>query len=341
MTLFLARGGKFGENENYFLENNVICMTWGELGKVDLTKAKTQENLKKVLFENYQDDSKNTIYNWSAQIWTFLDKMQIGDLVVMPLKNKGKIAIGKIESNYVFDTKKLPHSHFRKVKWLKKDILRTDFDQDLLYSFGAFMTFCEISRNDAQKRVENFVKNGFVKKNTVKELKNIDSSIEIEGQVDLEQNSKDQIAKLILRKFKGDRLESLVENILRAKGYFTYQSPGGSDRGVDVLAAKGDLGFESPRICVQVKSGGVMGRDIIDRLSGTMNKVGADFGLLVSWEGFKSTVDKEERQSEFFKIRLWEQKDLIEEFLKNYDKLDEEIKSEIPLKKIWVFTDND
>lgn len=340
MTLFLARAGKFGENENYFLENNVVCMMWSELSEANLSHAKSQEKLKETLFENYQDESKNTIYNWSSQIWAFLGKMQIGDLVVMPLKNKGKIAIGKIESDYVFDMKKSPYSHLRKIKWLKKDILRTDFDQDLLYSFGAFMTFCEISRNDAEKRVKNLIESNFVKKDVKNEILG-ENLNEIEEKIDLEQNSKDQIAKLILRKFKGKRLENLVENILRAKGYFTYQSPNGADRGVDVLAAKGDLGFESPKICVQVKSGGVVGREVIDRLNGTMNKVGADFGLLVSWEGFKSMVDKEERQSEFFKIRLWEQKDLIEEFLKNYDRLDNEIKAEIPLKKIWIFADNE
>jgi restriction system protein len=38
---------------------------------------------------------------------------------------------------------------------------------------------------------------------------------------------------------------------------------------------------------------------------------------------------------------LWEQKELVEEFLANYHKLDEEIKSEIPLKQIWVLADDE
>lgn len=335
MALFLARGGKFGENENYFLENNVVCMVWDGLVDKDLSNIKSQEDLKEVIKNTYQDSTKGTVSNWTGQIWVHLDKMKIGDLIVLPLKNSRKIAIGEIISEYIFDPKKKPYSHIRKIKWIKKELSRTQFDQDLLFSFGAFMTFCEITRNDAENRVRNIINLKSPIINT-----NLNEKLEKEEIINLEDASLDQIAKRILAKFKGNRLESLVENILRAKGYFTHRSPIGADRGVDVLASKGDLGFESPRICVQVKSGEAVGRDILERLSGTMKKVGADFGLLVSWEGFKSTVDKEERQSEFFRIRLWEQEELVKEFLANYHKLDEEIKSEIPLKQIWVLADD-
>ena len=71
---------------------------------------------------------------------------------------------------------------------------------------------------------------------------------------DLEQFSLDHIAKVIIRKYKGHGLERLVESILKAQGYTTYRSPAGPDRGVDILAAPGPLGFGRPRICVQVKS---------------------------------------------------------------------------------------
>ena len=82
--------------------------------------------------------------------------MKIGDLVILPLKNSRKIAIGKIVSDYIFDEKKKPYSHIRKVEWIEKEIPRTSFDQDLLYSFGAFKTFCEINRNDAESRIKSF-----------------------------------------------------------------------------------------------------------------------------------------------------------------------------------------
>ncbi len=46
-----------------------------------------------------------------------------------------------------------------------------------------------------------------------------------------------------------------MEALLNAQGYITFLSPEGADKGVDIMAAAGPLGFASPRICVQVKSG--------------------------------------------------------------------------------------
>ena len=337
MAVFLTRAGKFGENENYFLDNNIICMVWQELSEVDLSNIKTQEQLKEIMIDTYQDRSKS-IPNWISQIWIHLKKMQVGDLIVLPLKNSRKIAIGKIISDYIFDEKRKPYSHIRRVEWIEKEIPRTAFDQDLLYSFGAFKTFCEINRNDVEARIKALLsgKKNATNNNLKHPLENIDGD-----KVNLEESSLDQISNLILSKFKGKKMESLVESIFKAKGYFTYASPAGADGGVDILAAKGDLGFENPKICIQVKSGSAVGIDILDRLSGTMKKVKADFGLLVSWEGFNKGKIKEEKRTEFFTIRLWEQKELVEEFLKYYDKLDEEIKSEIPLKQIWIIADGE
>ena len=67
---------------------------------------------------------------------------------------------------------------------------------------------------------------------------------------------------------------------------------------------------------------------------------GAEYGLLVSWSGFKSSVINETAK-QFFEIRLWTHKEIIEEFLRYYDQMDDEIKELIPLKKIWVVSNDD
>ncbi len=68
-----------------------------------------------------------------------------------------------------------------------------------------------------------------------------------------------------------------------------------------------------------------------------MNNVRADHGLLVSWGGFKQSVERE-RATQFFRVRLWNRNDLIENLLSNYDNLDEDLRSELPLKRIWTIT---
>jgi len=57
--------------------------------------------------------------------------------------------------------------------------------------------------------------------------------------------------------------------------------------------------------------------------------------LFVSWSGFKSNVHKEMAAS-FFRVRLWTQKELLEQLFAHYDHLDEDLKAELPLKRVWM-----
>ncbi|HEY9060659.1 MAG TPA: restriction endonuclease [Pseudobacteroides sp.] len=81
----------------------------------------------------------------------------------------------------------------------------------------------------------------------------------------------DNIRDMLIRKYKGHGMAKVVDSILRAKGFITYVSPEGPDKGVDILAAQGAMGFESPRICVQVKATDApVDRPTLDQLIGTM-----------------------------------------------------------------------
>ena len=135
----------------------------------------------------------------------------------------------------------------------------------------------------------------------------------------------------------------LVNAILKAQGYTTHVSPESPDKGLDILAAPGPMGFGEPRIYVQVKSGDTpLDTPTLNQLIGTMQNVQAQHGLFVSWGGFKSSVDKE-KATQFFRVRLWDRDDLIERLLDNYEKLDVTIRAELPLKRIWTvaYTDSD
>lgn len=338
MALWLSRAGKHGEYEQHFLEDNRIYLTWEQLDH-DLSKIANKADLRDLLQEVY-NYSKGGLINYSGQVWAFVDKMELGDWVVVPSKHKPAIHIAEITGNYAFDkTAEAPYRHYRNVKWLATDILRSNFDQDLLYSFGAFMTVCQIKRNDAESRVHEMAKSSWkstTRKPPPPSTGDDEGGEPEEGTADLEEIAQDQIAKLISAKFKGHGMARLVDAILKAQGYTTYISPEGPDKGVDILAAQGALGFGEPRICVQVKSGdSPLDRPTLDQLLGTMQNVQANQGLLVSWGGFKSSVDKEEA-AQFFRVRLWDQKDLIEQLFKHYDKLDAELRADLPLKRIWT-----
>lgn len=341
MSLWLVRAGRYGEHEKQFFEKNRIYLTVDELGSIDLNKVKDTIELKSILRETYPNDKEARIRNSAGQIWTFVKGISIGDWIVCPLKNKPAIAFAEVKSDLHYEPDaKSPYWFWREVKWINKDVPRSNFDQDLLYSLGAFLTVCRIERNDAEKRVRLMAKNNW--KSALKDSLAISVSDEItvnmEETIDLERLARDQIAKLIIQRFKGHGLARLIDAILKAQGYTTFLSPEGADKGVDILAAPGTLGFGNPRICVQVKSqDSPVDRPTLDQLIGTMQNFHAEQGLLISWSGFKTTVEKE-IAPQFFRVRLWNQDDIIEALLENYDKLDEDLKAEIPLKRIWTVT---
>ena len=235
-----------------------------------------------------------------------------------------------------------PYFHTRSVNWFARDIPRSNFDKDILYSFGAFMTICQITRNDAENRIKEMKQNGWkatMPSSPLNRGGSDSTSTEESSNLDIERVAKDQIAKFITAKFSGHGMTRLVEAILKAKGFLTYRPLPGPDKGVDLLAAGGALGFESPKICVQVKSGdSPVDRATLDQLIGTMQNFRAEFGLLVSWSGFKGSVDKV-LADQFFQVRIWDQDTLIDELLKCYETLDEELRAELPFKRVWTMAD--
>ena len=84
-----------------------------------------------------------------------------GEIVVLPSKIKPVIHFGKIIGDYEFcPDNDNPYYHAHQVDWFACDILRTAFDQDILYSFGAFMTICRIKQEDRIKAVIHAHKQG-------------------------------------------------------------------------------------------------------------------------------------------------------------------------------------
>lgn len=337
MSIWLFRAGSAGEFEDKFLTDNRVYLTWNDLN-VDLKSFEDQTDLKDFLIAHYELPKAKTAVNWASQIYPIVAKMQVGDWVVLPSKRSRTIHFGKITGDYVYDESLgSPYYHYRAVTWFATDIPRDVFDQDILYSLGAFMTVCKIHKNNAEERIKQLWKNGWQTNKSIVEPNETDADGEDDISLhNIEENMLDQISEYILHKFKGHRIEELVAAILKAKGYAVYRSPEGADRGVDLLASSGELGFGGTKICVQVKSHDApVDRPAMDQLIGTMSNVGADYGLLVSWSGFKSSVHKE-IPKQFFKLRLWDANDVIKEIFNNYEKLPIEIRTEIPLKQVWV-----
>ncbi|HOW38552.1 MAG TPA: restriction endonuclease, partial [Bacillota bacterium] len=292
-------------------------------------------------YQKQYGTSAATANQYSSQLWAFLKKMKINDLVVLPSKRNWTIHVGIIKSDCLYNPDNPDvYRHYREVDWVSVDVPRSSFDQDLLYSFGAFSTICQIQRNNAEERIRNLMKNQWKNATlTPRETElPLNEDSEVEGETDIELFSMELIARFIERRFKGYEMQALIGGILEAKGYKTYIPERGADQGVDILAGKGEMGFDQPKICVQVKvTDTPVDRPTVDQLVGAMVNHKADFGLFVSWRGFKSSVEAL-KQQKFFSIRFWDQKKIIEELFETYDKLSDELRNAIPLKRIWTLT---
>ena len=336
--VYLARAGRRGEDEEFALENNLAIFGLPEVPSAE--RAKDYYAVAKLVEDGFPGRKPRSIGNLAGQLWAFTLLMQEDDIVVLPRKLTSQIAIGRVRGPYRYIQVNGVFRHTRPVEWLRPDVPRATFEQDLLKSFGALQAVCTISRNDAAWRVEAVLQGkpdpgppSLPDKPTDLSPPTEDQT---EGDFDLAQLAHDQIVAKIQERFTRHELTRLVDAVLQADGWVTSRSPPGPDGGVDILAGRGPLGLDAPRLCVQVKSQTSPADVTVYRtLQGTMQTFKAEQGLLVCWGGFNQAVLQESRQSHFV-VRLWDSGDLVAAIYRNYEQLPAEIQAELPLKRVWM-----
>jgi restriction system protein len=68
---------------------------------------------------------------------------------------------------------------------------------------------------------------------------------------------------------------------------------------------------------------------------GAMSNSQARTGLLVSIGGVNSAAQRE-LDNNFFKLRLWQMRDLLNALFRVYNQLSDETREKLPLKQIWA-----
>lgn len=339
--LWIVRAGAHGERELAAIEQSKLFPGFLEVG--DLSIRKDREAVLVELQTAMPDAGAGRLRNFAAQLNQFANRIEIGDYVVLPRKVTNGVAIGIVTGEYTFDADD-PFKHSRQIEWKNESIPRDVFKQDLRHSFGAFMTICEVKRNEALERVKTVLETShdpgsLLGRQGVVAVKSNDEDIDAEAedyQIDIEDIANQQIISLIKSEFAGHALADLVAEILRLEGYTTKVSPPGADGGVDILAAGGTLGLGEDRICVQVKSGdGAANHDVVLRLIGSVSNTQAQTGLLVSIGGVNAVAQKE-LDNNFFKLRLWQMPDLLKALFRTYGELSDETRGKLPLKQIWA-----
>ncbi len=346
---WVVRAGKYGERDEWALAQGWSGGGWREVP--DLTGCTTREQLAKVVAAAFPTASDGRLNNFIGQLWALRSRIEVGDLLIMPLKTTRQIALGRVTGGYIYrgDDPDLDKRHVVKVDWQRTDLPRTAVKQDLLFSLGSALTIFAPSKNNAVIRLEKLLTTGVDPGNAaligpstgaanVAEPGKITDVDEPELAADIEQAALDQITARVAEEFAGHGLATLVSAVLTAEGFYCDQSPPGPDGGIDITAGRGPLGLDSPRLLAQVKSGGQIGAPVVTQLHGVMSTHGAEQGLLVAWDGLTKPA-RDALKNQALRVRVWQAADVVNAVLRTYDRLPEDIRTRLPLRRVWMLSD--
>ena len=340
---WLIRAGKYGERDDFAIENGLSGGGWD--GIPDLTVVTSRDDLEGIVRNSIPDATKGRVANYTGQLWMLRRRVRNGDLVVLPLKTASQIALGIVTKQYWYRDDPDPSKrHVVSVDWKRTSVPRTAVKQDLLHSLGSALTICSITRNDGAWRLRHLLLEGRdpgarLQPDAVAEDTDGTLTDSSESGFDLERIGRDQIQAFLTEHFAGHELSRLVAGVLEAEGFVTQVAPPGPDGGIDVLAGRGPLGLDSPRLIVQVKSSpSPVDVKVVRELNGVLSTQRADQGLLVAWGGATKPA-RQEMRSQLFRVRVWDADQLIEAVLRNYHRLTDELRADLPLKRVWALVE--
>ncbi len=350
-SVWVVRAGKDGEDEDTALDQQIAIIGFqaygdatGKTDRAEIGKLVRAGEEKQAADEGRPMPSSRQIGNFIGQFFAFVARIQIGDIIVLPLKTRpGQIAIGRCQGSYEYRDVNGERRHVRAVQWDRIDVQRTALLPDLRRAINRPPTVFRITQVTASQRFDALRK-GEPDPGLPDEIASDtpDEAVEAaSSDQPLQERARNEISDFIRERFTGHEFARLIDAILQAQGYVTRLSPPGPDGGADVLAGRGPLGFDHPRLCVQVKATAAAADvKVVRELQGTMQSFRARHGLFVCWGGFTRDARNWARDNHF-KVRLWDADDVVEALQDVYDKLAEEIRAEIPLKQVWTLVQDD
>lgn len=322
MWMVRCDGGRVYEE---FRARRIAAIGWVELGDVKPGASRGDVVAK---FEARRPDlKKDTILSGASQVWRFINQIQRGDHVITYSPSARKYLVGRITGDFTVDRSldELRMSLTRPTEWIG------EIDRDLLTT---------TSRNSLGSVLTVFAVPAPVAADVLSRLGGSPvAPEEISTETDLYGLREDVEARAMefikdkLSALSWEEMQDLVAGILRAMGYKTRVSPSGPDRGKDIVASPDGFGFETPRIVVEVKhrTGSMGSKEVRGSLGGRHTE---DRGLYVSTGGFtRDAYYEAERAS--IPLTLWDLDDLVRALVENYDPMDMDTKSMIPLKRIY------
>lgn len=331
-TLWMVRAGEGGLKFDEFERDQLVSIGWPEMG--DLTLLVNREDFVRQVSSCYPGAKKAWIPGAAGQVYRFVREIKVGDALLTYNPAERAYLVGRAIGEYEYaPSVSADQPNRRRVKWQAR-VLRDHLSVATRNSLGAISTLFMVPAEAAAEVLR--LATGKTVPDATKPSLDVSTGAVDEAVDDL---YKDIQAKAF--EFTKDRLsqldwedmQDLVAGLLRAMGYKTRVSPSGSDRGKDIVASPDGLGFEDPRIVVEVKHrGAAMGsQEIRSFLGGRHDR---DKGLYVSTGGFTKEARYEAERGRI-PITLMDLDDLVKSLLDHYERMDTDAQRLIPLRKLY------
>jgi restriction system protein len=326
MWMVRNNGGDYAEE---FKDQNIVAVGWKDAGSL---KGLTREQIINRVRETWPNYKIRKAGMSGSQLDKIVNVMKIGDRVITYDPSKRIYSVGRIIGEYEHDTNGEDIlANRRSVKW-ENEIERDRLSVPTKNSLGSTLTIFEVPKI-AEKEIDALIKGEKIEDKLGLELES-ESDLDVKSMLDEIQSKAKEFIKDRIVRLEWDELQELVAGVLRAMGYKTRVSPRGSDRGKDIVASPDGFGFEQPRIVVEVKhrpNHQIGSADIRSYLGGRHKD---DRGLYVSTGGFSKDA-KYEAERASIPLTLMDIDELVEAVIENYERMDLDARTILPLNKFY------
>lgn len=320
---WMVRAGRDAMFIDDFREKGRVSIGWSALGT--LSGYRTRDELAHGVAQHWPEWHRQAQAMATGQVWRFKSEIQTGDTVVTYDPSLRSYLVGEVTGSYTLDPSSAEQPNVLPVNW-KGEVSRDLLSASTKNSLGAISTIFLVPPDAAADLARALTSQKPAEQPEVVAAE--EEQIAEDMQAKALEFVKDRAAKL-----DWDQMQRLVAGLLRAMGYKTRISPAGPDRGKDIIASPDGLGFESPRIVVEVKHRqGAMGSQEISSFLGGRHK--DDKGLYVSTGGFTKDARYEADRASI-PLSLMDIDELVEAIIENYEALDSETRQLLPLRRLY------
>lgn len=329
MKTWMVRAGRGGVLIGAFKEKGRVAIGWEEMGS--LTDLTSRDLVVERYRETYPDDTRFQVGQNAGQVHRFRNEIAMGDRVISYDRIAREYLVGSVIGDYAYDTSfDEDHPNCRPVKWVGT-VARDALSLETRNSLGSIATLFLLPPETAEA-IDAALAGTQPTPTEPAEKQADEASAEEILLEDIEEKAfefvKDRIAKL-----NWSQMQDFVAGLLRAMGYKTRVSKAGSDRGKDIFASPDGLGFEDPRIFVEVKHHkDPVGSQTIRSFIG--GRKPTDRCLFVSIGGFSKDAHYEAERS-MVPCTLMDINDLVELAIEHYERFDVDTRRLLPLKRFY------